>query len=225
MPAFSTTDTALLRMMQLGSPALPVGAYAFSQGLEYAVEANWLQSVTDVEQWLRYQILHGLACVDLPLLQRLWQASANGDAHALIYWNAHVLACRETAEFRLSEVATGEALARLLPQLGIAVPDNLLPPAFVALFALAAQKWELAREQAALCYAWSWLENHVMAATKILPLGQTQSQVLLMKLQEAIPEALSHAAALEDNQLGSSLPALAIASIKHETQYTRLFRS
>ena len=225
MPAFSTTDTALLRTMQLGSPALPVGAYAFSQGLEYAIDANWLRSVDDVHEWLRHQILHGLACVDLPLLQRLWQASSNHDIRALGYWNAHVMACRETAEFRLSEIATGEALARLLPQLGIAVPDNLVPPTFLALFALAAQQWQLSCEQAELCYAWSWLENHVMAATKILPLGQTQSQVLLMKLQAAIPEAVHHAGTLNDAQIGSSLPALAIASIKHETQYTRLFRS
>ncbi|MES2623843.1 MAG: urease accessory UreF family protein [Pseudomonadota bacterium] len=225
MPAFSTTDAALLRMMQLGSPALPVGAYAFSQGLEYAIDANWLRSVDDVHDWLQHQILHGLASVDLPLLMRLWQASADHDMRALAYWNAYVLACRETAEFRLSEIATGEALARLLPQLGIVLPDNLQPPTFLALFALAAHRWELSCEQAALCYAWSWLENHVMAATKILPLGQTQSQVLLMKLQTAIPEALGHANTLEDFQLGSSLPALAIASIKHETQYTRLFRS
>jgi urease accessory protein len=225
MPVFSTTDRALLRMMQLGSPALPVGAYAFSQGLEYAADVNWLKSVDDVQAWLTQQILNGLACVDLPLLQRLWHASANDDASAFGYWNAYVLACRETAEFRLSEIATGEALARLLPQLGISMPANLRPPTFLALFARAAQNWELSSEQAALCYAWSWLENHVMAATKILPLGQTQSQVLLMKLQDVIPEALSHAGTLEDEQLGSSLPALAIASIRHETQYTRLFRS
>jgi urease accessory protein len=135
------------------------------------------------------------------------------------------MACRETAEFRLSEIAMGEALARLLPQLGITVPDQLLPPTFLALFALTAQKWELSCEQTALCYAWSWLEHHVMAATKILPLGQTQSQVLLMQLQTAIPEAVAHASSLDDTSLGSSLPALALASIKHETQYTRLFRS
>src|SRR5687767_13898383 len=116
MPAFSTTDTALLRMMQLGSPALPVGAYAFSQGLEYAIEANWLRSVDDVHEWIRHQILHGLACVDLPLVQRLWQASAEHDDDAIRYWNAYVVACRETAEFRLSEIAMGEALARLLPR-------------------------------------------------------------------------------------------------------------
>jgi urease accessory protein len=100
-----------------------------------------------------------------------------------------------------------------------------MPPTFIALFALAAQRWELSSEQTALCYAWSWLENHVMAATKILPLGQTQSQVLLMQLQAAIPEALAFASTLDDAKLGNTLPALALASIKHETQYTRLFRS
>jgi urease accessory protein len=139
-------------------------------------------------------------------------------------WNATLLACRETAELRLGDTATGAALARLLPELGIAVPA-LREPAFLTLFTLAAVQWQIPARNAALGYAWTWLENQVIAATKLLPLGQTQAQRMLSALQQTIPEALAIAETLEDWQLGSSLPGLALASIHHETQYTRLFRS
>jgi urease accessory protein len=219
-----STDAALLRLLQLASPCLPVGAYAFSQGLEAALELGWVRNANEVQDWLRLQLTHGVAHVDLPLLLRIHDAMDAQDARSIDYWNATLLACRESAELRLGDTATGAALARLLPQLGIALPE-LREPTFLALFTAAAFHWQVSKRQAALGYAWTWLENQVVAATKLVPLGQTQAQLLLSALQQQIPEALACAEALADWQLGSSLPGLALASIHHETQYTRLFRS
>jgi urease accessory protein len=219
-----STDAAQLRLLHLASPCLPVGAYAFSQGLEAALELQWTATAADVQDWLALQLTHGLAHVDLPLLLRLYEALRAEDIVVVDMWNATLLACRETAELRLGDTATGAALARLLPELGIVVPA-VREPAFLTLFTLAAVRWQVPARNAALGYAWTWLENQVIAATKLLPLGQTQAQRMLSALQQQIPEALATAETLDDWQLGSSLPGLALASIHHETQYTRLFRS
>jgi urease accessory protein len=222
--AATSTDAAQLRLLQLASPCLPVGAYAFSQGLEAALELGWIKNAAGVQDWLHMQLVHGLAHVDLPILLRLYDAVSTQDFAAVDYWNATLLACRETAELRLGDTATGAALGRLLPQLGIA-PPQLRDSAFLTLFTVAAVHWHVPKHHAALGYAWTWLENQVVSATKLVPLGQTQAQLLLSALQQQIPDALAVAATLQDWQLGSSLPGLALASIHHETQYTRLFRS
>lgn len=221
----TTTDTALLRLLQLASPALPVGAYAFSQGLEYGIDAQWLRTPDDVRAWLMLQLQHGVAGVDLPLLLHLHTAWQGDDGAAAVYWNDYVLACRETAEFRLAEIATGEALARLLPALGISVPAQLTPPTLLALFARAAVQWHLSAALTLYGYAWSWLENQVMAATKLLPLGQTQAQILLGELQAQLPALVEAALAAPDAEPGAGLPGVALAGCLHETQYSRLFRS
>ncbi|MDT8398007.1 MAG: urease accessory UreF family protein [Pseudomonadales bacterium] len=219
------TDAGLLRLLQLSSAVLPVGAYAFSQGLEYAIGAGWLQTPEDIARWLEDQLRLALARVDIPILYRIFDMSGGGHSAALDYWNACLLACRETRELRLGDTATGLALRRLLRQLDVPVPALKGEPAFATLFAVAARHWGIGRQAAALGLVWSWLENQVAAATKLLPLGQTQAQGLLSRVQQQIPAALTLADALQDHELGASLPGLALASCQHETQYTRLFRS
>ncbi|HTQ99381.1 MAG TPA: urease accessory UreF family protein [Candidatus Acidoferrum sp.] len=221
----TTTDTALLRLLQLASPALPVGAYAFSQGLEAAIDQAWLTDANDVYEWLGLQLDHGLAHVDLPIVLRLQKSWLQRDSVEVRYWNSCLLASRETSELRLAETATGEALARLLPSLDILLPYALKPPTFAALFALAAAHWRLSAALLLHGYAWAWLENQVMAATKLLPLGQSQSQALLSRLLERVPAAIETAQTLPIAEIGGSLPGLALASIRHENQYSRLFRS
>ncbi|GAB3105470.1 urease accessory protein UreF [Aestuariicella hydrocarbonica] len=243
--AITTTDVGLLRLLQLSSVSLPVGGYAFSQGLEYAVEAGWVDSVESAEAWLELQMHDALARVDLPILwriHRLCQVQQDGGENTVAgvqYWNRMALACRETKELRLADTAMGEALQRLLTRLdvpldGLRQAQSAQPCApaqvpaevsFVAVFACAAQQWQVNAEAALLGYAWSWLENQVAAATKLVPLGQTHAQQLLGQLQQCIPATIATAKSLADDELGASLPALAIASALHETQYTRLFRS
>jgi urease accessory protein len=229
--AITTTDTALLRLLQLSSAALPVGGYSFSQGLEYAIEEEWLCNSDDVSQWLSFQLSEALVCVDLPLLQRQIQATRSADVDSLIYWNAYTLACRETSELRLTDTAMGAALVKLLNNLSITMPvqksqlGTSQEITFVTAFAVAAAHWQLETRVACHGYIWSWLENQVAAATKLVPLGQTNAQQLLSQLMAEIPAAIDRSETLSDDAIGASLPALAMASAWHETQYTRLFRS
>jgi urease accessory protein len=219
------TDTTLLRLMHLCSAGLPVGAYAFSHGLEYAIEARWLRTDMDINDWLLHQLHFSIATLDLPVLSRVLIALQNNDEAAVSYWNQWVLASRETRELRLTDTATGLALQRLLPQLDVPIIDLGAHVSFVSCFAQAANHWQISSELALLGYTWSWLENQVNAATKLLPLGQTQAQRLLHQLQDVIPDAIGYSKTISDEDIGSCLPALSIASMKHEIQYSRLFRS
>lgn len=219
-------NAPLLKLLQLSSAGLPVGGYAFSQGLEYAVECGWVDDSASARQWLQAQIQFSLARVDLALLIRSYAAAKEADELRLAECNALVLACRETRELRLSDTAMGAALMRVLKNLGVpAVNFSARDYSFVTVFACAACHWEIDLESTLLGYGWSWLENQVSAATKLIPLGQTQAQQMISDLQSTLVEAVATAQQLQDDEVGACLPALAIASCLHETQYTRLFRS
>ncbi|AEF56167.1 urease accessory protein UreF [Marinomonas posidonica] len=222
----TTTDHALLRLLQLSSVSLPVGGYAFSQGMEYAIDCGWVSKQEDVADWTHLQLMQSFSRVDLPILRLAMQAWEEQNQERLVAINDLVLACRETKELRLNDTAMGEALARLLRSLDVPVPfERLEEISFVVLFAVAARYWKIEFETAALGFAWSWLENQIAAATKLVPLGQTQSQRLIGQLQPALSEAINIAAEMQEEDIGAGLPALAIASSLHETQYSRLFRS
>ena len=225
--AITTTDISLLRLLQLSSAALPVGGYSFSQGLEFAIDDGWLVSEVDVAEWLTLQLHESLAVVDLPLLSRQCEAARCCDVTTFIYWNDYLLACRETAELRLTDTAMGGALTKLLRSLDIRVGmlEALDDVSFVSAFAIAAAHWQIDSRTASNGYCWSWLENQVAAATKLVPLGQTSAQRLLSVLQMEIPIAIDRSIDVKDNAIGGSLPTLAMASAWHETQYSRLFRS
>lgn len=222
----TTTDSALLRLMQLSSVSLPVGGYAFSQGLEYAIDQGWITKPAQVAEWTELQLTQSLAWVDLPILRFALDACSIKDEAWLVELNELALACRETKELRLTDTAMGEALARLLRSLEIPTPfARTEPVSFVVLFAIAASHWSIGVNAAAFGFAWSWLENQIAAATKLVPLGQTQAQQLLGELQPVLTQAIERANQLEMIDIGAGLPAVAIASSLHETQYSRLFRS
>jgi len=225
----TNTETSLLRLMQLSSASLPVGGYSFSQGLEYAVDSDWITTSEQTYDWCQLLLDESIAVVDLPLLIRLLDA-INNNTEQFAYWNATTLACRETTELLLTETAMGAALMRLLEQLEIELSvwqeaceqDDI---SFIAAFALAANYWQIDKKSVLVGYCWSWLENQIASATKLVPLGQTAAQKLLLSLGEQLPVVLDKAQDIKDNDIGASLPGLAMASAWHETQYSRLFRS
>ena len=220
---------ALARLLQLSSVSLPVGGYAFSQGLEYAIECAWIKKYDDVEQWIQLQLKENLARVDLPILRGIMESTHEQDWSRFRYLNELAIASRETKELRLTDTAMGEALYRLLKSLDFEFPfesgNKKEEWSFVTLFAYAAQCWEIEYNEAATGFTWSWLENQVAAATKLVPLGQTQAQQLLALFQPVIAQTLEMAELTLEENIGGGLPALAIASALHETQYSRLFRS
>lgn len=217
-----------LRLYQLISPALPIGGFTYSQGLEWAVEARWVHDNITFAAWLDSLLAHSIATLDLPILLRLHKACEHADWPRFKLWCNYLLASRETMELRKEERQRGAALLKLLPDLGITIPAGQresLAATQLAGMALAATQWEISAEKTCSGYAWSWLESTVMAGVKLIPLGQTQGQQLTLKLAEKIPGAVSAARAVIDSEIGSSSAAQAIASSRHETQYTRLFRS
>jgi urease accessory protein len=214
-----------LHLMHLSSPALPVGAYAYSQGLEYAIEAGWLEGEA-LADWLRDGLLLGVARLDLPVLLRAHRAARARDEYALDEWNDRLLAFRETSELLLEDQQIGAALWRLLGTLQASWRPKLAQrPGYALAFAVACVNWDIDTDAALQGYCYSWLENQVTAATKLVPLGQSAAQALLMELFESIARACEIASVIEDDDLGMSLPGLALASCGHERQHTRLFRS
>jgi urease accessory protein len=227
--ATNTTSTEpLLRLMHLVSPSLPVGGFTYSQGIEWAVEAGWIRAAADLEAWLRDQLCNAVAVVDLPILKRLGTAVREGDLEAMDRWIDWLLAARETAELRAEEANRSRALADLLVAWGLpgAIEcRQVLARSQAAGFAFASVAWGIQPREAALGYTWGWLENLVLAAVKLVPLGQTQGQQTLARLLQAVPALVECALTMGDDDIGAASPALAIASSAHETQYTRLFRS
>jgi urease accessory protein len=215
---------ALLRLMHLVSPALPVGAYAYSQGLESAVELGWVHDIDSARDWLAGIMRNGLARLELPVLLRLLNAQNDSEWQ---HWNQWLLAARETEELYLEDTQLGAALRKILATLTIDVPVPLQTGdiSFVAAFALAGRHFGIEPQTLAAGLAWSWLENQVAAATKLIPLGQTQALRILDALIPELASLPSVAAMLAEDDIGATLPGLVMASSFHQTQYSRLFRS
>jgi urease accessory protein len=221
-----TSDIRLARLLQLASPALPVGAYSYSQGLEAAVEAGVVHDAESATAWIGAVLDHTVAGTEAPLLLRLIEAWRTQDVGAVARWNNVFLATRETAELRAETVQMGYSLARLLGELGPASGlDQIEEPGFPTAFARAVATWDIEPRAALIAYLWSWIENQVMAALKAVPLGQTDGQRLLLFLGERLALIADRAASVTDDELGSFAPRFAILSSRHETQYSRLFRS
>lgn len=229
---------ALTRLLQLASPLLPVGAFAYSQGLEAAVEDGSVHDANGTKTWILDCLELGLARFEAPLVLRLQAAWAARDARQVRFWNTRFLVSRESAELYDETVQMGYSLRRLLLEVDAdGTPELLLPGADLAMlqeidtlcypaaFAFAAARWEAAPEDALTAYLWSWIENQVSAALKAVPLGQVAGQRIIIAAQRAVSRAVESAARIADDDLANLLPALAIASATHETQYSRLFRS
>ncbi len=165
------------------------------------------------------------------MLLRLYRAWRAGDLAAVARWNALLLAARDTAELRAEERHLGRALARVLVELGIPEARSYRDAgdahagAFATLFAVAAVRWRIDEESAMAGYLWAWSENQVLAAVKLMPLGQSAGQRLLHRLIDGIPAIIERALTVTDEAIGIGATSQALASALHETQYSRLFRS
>jgi len=198
----------LARLLQLASPTLPVGAYSYSQGLEAALAAGIVSDAASAERWIADVLELCVARSDAPLL---WRMLHGEDCNEIF------IASRETAELRAETLQMGHSLCRLLAELGVEVPEGEI--AFPTAYALAARTWNLEPRAALVAYLWSWLENQVMAAVKAVPLGQTAGQKILLSLGARLEDVAG------DTEFSNFAPGLAILSSRHETQYSRLFRS
>ena len=219
---------ARLRLLHLVSPSLPVGAFTYSQGLEWAVECGWVANEASLLDWVANLMETSMRQLEVPLLARLYQACAENDDRSLDYWSHYLMASRETRELREEEHNRARALVSLLPELGIRVPAHSLPllkKCQLTGFAFAAEAWQLPLRDALEGYLWGWLENITLAGVKIIPLGQAAGQRIIAELTVAVPSIVERGLQVDDHAIGASCTAQAIASSLHETQYTRIFRS
>jgi urease accessory protein len=217
----------LLRLFQLVSPTLPVGAYSYSQGLEWAVEEGLVADENSAQNWIADSLKHSVIKLDGPILVRMYEGWQADNLPSIRHWNDIILASRETRELQAQDQHLGMALGKVLEGLKINWQQRwgTAESAFVVPYGLAAAEWNLSKNMMLSGYLWAWLENQVLTAMKLVPLGQLAGQRLLFELAKCIPAYLEKIGRIQDHEIGGSLPLLAIASSRHETQYSRLFRS
>jgi urease accessory protein len=217
-----------VRLLQLASPSLPVGAYSYSQGLEAAVEAGIVHDAATASTWIGDVLAICVQSLEAPIFLRLVAAWEADDIEAVRRWNEELIASRETAELRAETLQMGYSLRTLLASLGIGNANDLdefEELAYPAAFAFAVAAWKIDAREALTAYLFAWIENQVLASLKCVPLGQTDGQRVLLDLAQRIPAVVESAAALCDEDLSSLAPGLALLSARHETQYSRIFRS
>jgi len=230
-PAVSALPaSSLLKLIWLASPALPVGGFSYSEGLEAAVEAGRVSNEAQAADWLVDQLLLGQARSDLAVLAQAVPAWRERNFARVRELNDWLLQTRETHELRLQTEQMGRSLLEWLrndaqaEQLPLA-QCAALPPSYPVAFALAASTSAASTGEIVLACAFGWAENMMQSAIKTVPLGQSAGQRILARLGQAIPQAVDHALASTDEDRQAFTPMLAILSSQHEIQYSRLFRS
>lgn len=221
---------SLLQLIWLASPALPVGGFSYSEGLEAAVDRAGVTTESMAADWLSDQLHLGLARGDLAVIAQAipaWRSNHLNRVKALNDW---VLQTRETSELRLQAEQMGRSLLGWLRNhhsVSEALIDACaqLPPTYPVTFALAASTLSAGVPDCLTAYTFGWAENMVQAALKSVPLGQSAGQRILARLAAEIPSAIETAIGLENHERQAFSPMLAILSSQHETQYSRLFRS
>jgi urease accessory protein len=218
--------TALLHLLQFASPALPIGGYSYSQGLETAIDQGVVTEAASAREWIASYLGEVMALWDAPVLWRLLRAFAANDMLEVALWSERFIASRDCAELRAESIQMGYSLTRLLAELGVGEVERLgsevsLPTAF----ACAVDALGIGHHDALVASLFSWAENQVLVCVKSVPLGQVAGQRVLLSLAPDIEAAAARAQVLTDEELSNWSPGLSILSMRHEVQHGRLYRS
>jgi urease accessory protein len=222
------SPAAFLGALRLGSAALPIGAFAYSQALEQAVAIGAVTDRHSAARWIEGMLEHSLLGLDVPVLSRIFRSLASNRLDDVDRWSDFLYASRPTQELRAEERQLGRSLFRWLDRQAEACAARHLErgkPTLAAAFAVAARSLGLSHEAAALTYAFAWCEAQVGAATRLIPLGQSDAQLVLSGAIARLDAGFQRSLALEDDELAATAPGQALLSAAHETQYSRLFRS
>jgi urease accessory protein len=233
-----STGNQLLRLLQLCSSTLPVGAYSYSEGLELLVETQQIQSAAALQDWMTQELRYGAMRIEASIMLRAYHATLAQDTAALLAWNHWWSAARDTEELRLQSWQMGRSLLRLFLDLDEPKPLGMVDKTWPALrelfgqecnfaiaFGIVAAAWHIEPTAALLGYTQSWATNLTSAGIKLIPLGQTAGQQILLNLEPEIYTAVEVSLALPDDALEGCGWGLSLASMAHETLYSRLFRS
>ena len=226
-PVGALPASSLLQLIWLASPALPIGGFSYSEGIEAGVEWAGLATEAAASDWLVDQLHLTLARGDLSIVAEAIDAWRTQDTERLVRLNAWVLQTRETAEFRLQTEQMGRSFVEWLKlhHDDVVASFDRMPATYPIAFAFAASRTQATVRDCCLAFAFGWAENMTGAAVKCVPLGQSAGQRMLGRLAAEIPHAVDHAIALGDDDRQAFSPMLAVLSARHEAQYSRLFRS
>jgi urease accessory protein len=217
---------ALLHLLQFASPALPIGGYSYSQGLEAALDAGIVHDAETGRAWIARYLDEVVASWDGPLFWRLLKAFEAGDGASVALWSERFLASRDTAEFRAETIQMGYSLTKLVAELGVANVEALGPEVGLpTAFACAVDALGIPHHEALLAMLFAWVENQVLVCVKSVPLGQVAGQRMLLSLRPDIEQAAQRAQTMGDEAMSNWSPGLSILSMRHEVQHGRLYRS
>lgn len=216
-----------LHLLRLVSPSQPVGGFSYSRALEWAVHAGTVSDEQTARAWIFGVLEQSYATLDGALFWRMMHALASGDEQRFLDANEWLAAGRESRELELEDQRMSESMLHLLADLGIerARACSTKRLTYPAAFAIAATHWNIAPADALSGLMWSVVESQVAAAIRLVPLGHTDGQRILIASVPVIEKAVQKATTLDDDDIGNVAPAMAMASAWHETQYSRLFRS
>lgn len=221
-----------LRLLQLSSSNLPIGNFTYSQGLEFAVQAKWVYDINSFKEWQIKQIYNTLKHIDLPVLKRLYIACKKFNINNFKYWIYFLLSTKETYELRQEEIHKGISFFYLIRDSWCLLDNKwdknwhyLMKKSYLGCLGWIGSLWKLPLYDLALSFSYSWIENAIMTALKIIPFGQNTAQKIIKDFCIIISTLVKESLILQDKQLGSSLPLISIASSLHEIQSSRLFRS
>jgi urease accessory protein len=225
---------ALLRLQSWISPAFPIGSYSYSHGLEWAVEAEHIRDRKSLVDWLEADLCHGSGRNEAIFFSEAWRC-AIADDRAKLYEIAELAAAfRGSSEFALESSQQGAACLatlrrvwpdRLLDWLSEILGEHHIQPTFSVVLGIRSARQGIPVSVALAAFLQSRIANLVTAGVRLIPLGQTDGQAALAELEEPVLAASAQAKKATINDLGSAAFMVDLASMAHETQYTRLFRS
>lgn len=220
-------DNVPIHLLRLVSPSHPVGAFSYSRGLEWAVTAGTVCDEIAASTWIFGLVEHSYAALDGALFWRMMRALQESDQSGFLRADAWLSAGRESREIELEDKRMSEALLRLLMDLEVPAAMSLdrRDITYPAAFALAACHWNIKAADALRGLLWTIVEGQVSAAMRLVPLGHTAGQRLLIAAVDVIEAAARKAETIGDEEIGNAAPMMAMSSACHETQYSRLFRS
>src|ERR1700736_6153262 len=231
MTSTVTSIRRLLGLLHLASPALPIGGFSYSQGLEGAIDAGLVHDADTAQAWIQSGLEHVLATNEIPMLALLHRQWEVGNSTAINRSNTWFLASRESFELRQETEQMGWSLAQLAltlqwhDEVRQSRLRSLKPVCLPTAFAYAAGSLGLDVESCLTAYCFTWIENQVAAAVKAVPLGQIAGQRILFSMHTLIPEVVLHAIGTGPDEISTFAPNLGIISARHANQYSRLFRS
>ena len=222
-------DRSFFQLLRLASPGLPIGGYSYSQGLESALALGLVTDADSAEAWLRGVLEGPMAHFDAAVVAECVSAGARGELTALAGLGERYLATRETEAARRETLQMGYSLRTLLSTLPEGEraqwPEARGDLAFPVAWAVAGRSFGLDRMSIVGAYLYGWLENQMLVLMKAMPLGHTAAQALTSALLPALERATATALEISIEDWSGCAPMLGIAAMRHETQYTRLFRS